>query len=328
MAGRPPDRFGARVLQISHDVKTAFDVAKPSVVSRILTLMGVHGHVAAALVAEMQDVEGSACFENCETQFRCSRCLRQGGVEAPVLWGRVAKYVPWKAEEKCKAKGWDFSFGGENENECVLGCMMWADNSWQFCDSKERFTSTVNDVIAELLELDTEPQRESLWRTSTHHAYQKKTLRVGNRGLALDLPCKGVSEGTPHRFHRDGMGSQGADRTLCKGMASWWRDRYIYRSKSVFLKNDMSKSSQPRVYSTALNEALAGRGVSPYWLGRGWESKIQSLTSRPKMFAGESWIGHRQRTALPCVPNGGRWVCRRWSKNSRQILDDCELGYL
>ena len=42
-------------------VKTAFDVAKPSLVSKILTLTGVHGHLIAALLAEMQDVWRSAC---------------------------------------------------------------------------------------------------------------------------------------------------------------------------------------------------------------------------------------------------------------------------
>ena len=51
----------------SLDVKTAFAVAKPSVVSKILTLTGVPGHLAAALLAEMQDVRGSACCENYET---------------------------------------------------------------------------------------------------------------------------------------------------------------------------------------------------------------------------------------------------------------------
>ena len=39
------------------------------------------------LLAEMQDVQGSACFENCETEFTYSRCIRQGGVEAPVFAG-------------------------------------------------------------------------------------------------------------------------------------------------------------------------------------------------------------------------------------------------
>ena len=47
----------------SLDVKTASDVAKPSVVSRMLILTGIHGHLTAALLAEMQDVRGSACFE-------------------------------------------------------------------------------------------------------------------------------------------------------------------------------------------------------------------------------------------------------------------------
>ena len=36
--------------------------------------------------------------------LRYSRCLRQGGVEAPVLWGRVAKYELWKAEEKLESQ--------------------------------------------------------------------------------------------------------------------------------------------------------------------------------------------------------------------------------
>ena len=53
----------------SLNVKAAFDVATPSVVSRILTLTGVHGHLTAALLAELQDVRESACFENSETEF-------------------------------------------------------------------------------------------------------------------------------------------------------------------------------------------------------------------------------------------------------------------
>ena len=57
-------------LMASLDVITAFDVAKPAVVSKILSFTGVHGHVATALLAEMQDVRGSACFENRETEFR------------------------------------------------------------------------------------------------------------------------------------------------------------------------------------------------------------------------------------------------------------------
>ena len=85
-----PGKFRYKTMYMaSLDVKTAFDVARPSVVSKILSLIGTHDHVVAALLAEMQNVKGSACFENCETEFRSSKSIRQGEVEAPVLWGRV-----------------------------------------------------------------------------------------------------------------------------------------------------------------------------------------------------------------------------------------------
>ena len=79
----------------SVDVKMAF------VVSMILSLTGVHGHLTAALLAEMQDVQGSACSENCETEIRYFRCIFQRIVEVFVLrelkW-RIAKNVLWEVE--------------------------------------------------------------------------------------------------------------------------------------------------------------------------------------------------------------------------------------
>ena len=88
----------------SLDVRAAFDVAKPRLVARMLTMMDVHAHVVAML-EEMKDVRGSACFENWETEFRYSKCSRQDRVEAPVLCRNVAECVLWRAEEKRKARG-------------------------------------------------------------------------------------------------------------------------------------------------------------------------------------------------------------------------------
>ena len=65
----------------------------------------------------MQGVWESACFENSETEFRYVGAIRRGGVEAPVLWGRVAKYVFRKAEDKWKATSWGLPFGGQRDNE-------------------------------------------------------------------------------------------------------------------------------------------------------------------------------------------------------------------
>ena len=66
------------------DVRTALHVAKCSVMCKILPCMVTNGHVVAALLGEMKDARSSACFENSETEFRYSRCIRQRSVEAPV----------------------------------------------------------------------------------------------------------------------------------------------------------------------------------------------------------------------------------------------------
>ena len=194
----------------SSDVKTAFDVARPAVVSKILTLTGVHGHLTAALLAEMQDVHRSASIDNSETEFRYSRCIRQGGV-------RVAKYVLWKAEEKWRAKR--------------LGVMMWADNHWIFSDNREKLICMVNDIIGVLLDLGLEAKPESLSSTDKHE--DMKTLSVGGRDKVWGLPFCEIFDVLGNRFHPDGKGFQGAERSICKALRSWWRVMYIYRSKTV-----------------------------------------------------------------------------------------------
>ena len=99
----------------SLDVRSAHDVAKPSMVSRILAHMGTHGHVVGALLEEMKDVRGSPCFDNCETEFRYSRCTRQGSVEAPVLWGKVAKKRTVESRKEWKSQGMGESCSEEKE---------------------------------------------------------------------------------------------------------------------------------------------------------------------------------------------------------------------
>ena len=137
----------------------------------------------------------------------------------------MAKYVLWKAEEKWKAKGWGLPFGAQHENEHVLRGMMWADNYWLFRDNNERLICTVNDIIEELLDLDMEPKQESMWWTSTNK------LRVGSRGKTLDRPFKEVFDVLGY-ITGNGKDFQSVERTTCWGLESWWRDKFIYRSRT------------------------------------------------------------------------------------------------
>ena len=79
-------------------MKTDFDVAKPVVVSKIVTLTGVHEHLTATLLAEMPNVRGSASFEKCETEL--NSCIL----------GAFAKEV-WKL--LCCGDAWPCAFFGK-----------------------------------------------------------------------------------------------------------------------------------------------------------------------------------------------------------------------
>ena len=96
---------------------------------------------------------------------------------------------------------------------------------------------------------------EALRWTSTYKAEDRATLKVENRHLAWDLPFIEVFEVLGYRFHRDGQSVQGADRTLCKGVGSWWRDGYIYRSKCLRLKTKRQRVVS-HVFGTALNGSV------------------------------------------------------------------------
>ena len=46
----------------------------------------------------------------------------------------------------------------------------------------------MNDINQELLDLDTEPESESMWWTSTYEAEDGLTLAVGGRGKSREMP--------------------------------------------------------------------------------------------------------------------------------------------
>ena len=101
-----------------------------------------------------------------------------------------------------------------------------------------------------------------------------------------------------YRFHRDGKGFQGAERTICKGLRSWWRDKYICRSKTVPM-TAKCKRVHSHVCSTVLNGSinwpLRGAMINKV---RAWEAQILRLTFRPRMRLDETWVGCKIRTSF------------------------------
>ena len=71
--------------------------------------------------------------------------------------------------------------------------MMWAENFQIFGDDRANLKSMVNDIIDEVMDVEVEPEPESLWWTSTHKAEDGGTVEVGGTGRKLeDAVCEGV----------------------------------------------------------------------------------------------------------------------------------------
>ena len=84
----------------SLDIKTAFDEAKPKHVVKIMDGHNTHGWLIAALLREMSGLSRMASFECVESCFSINRWLRQGSVEAPPFWQKMATQIWANMEEE------------------------------------------------------------------------------------------------------------------------------------------------------------------------------------------------------------------------------------
>ena len=169
------------------------------------------------------------------------------------------------------------------DNDYVLRGMMWADNFWLFCDNRE---------------IDMHGERHHRGVTGPGHGTQAGiVVRKRTQFRREAEPEHGsylfreVFEVLGSRYHRDGKGFQGAERTMCKGMGSWWRDKNIHRSKTVPMVTKC-KRVHSRVYSTVLNGSInwpwSGAMINKI---RAQEAKILRLTFRSRRMPDDTWGG-------------------------------------
>ena len=83
------------------DIKTAFDVARPKHIVKIMGDQDAHGWIySGSLLREMEGLEGHAAFENVESKFNLTRSIRARAVSKPLHWLNLAKQVVWNVEKR------------------------------------------------------------------------------------------------------------------------------------------------------------------------------------------------------------------------------------
>ena len=72
----------------------------------------IHVWMIAALLREMAGLAGQASFESVESTFSFARCIRQGSIEAPRLWLKMAMQTLGICGTRM----------GEGKDGCTLDC--------------------------------------------------------------------------------------------------------------------------------------------------------------------------------------------------------------
>ena len=114
---------------------------------------------------------------------------------------------------------------------------------------------------------------------------------------------------------------------MCKALRSWWRDKYIYRSKTVTMTTKC-KRDHSHVYSTVLNGSTnwpwSGAMINKV---RAWEIQILRLTFRPGRMPDEPWVTYKnQNIAVHEGLLAEDGPATAVGENCKQNLDNYDVG--
>ena len=163
----------------STDIKTAFDVARRKHIPRIVEGHTAHGWMIAALLREMAGLEGLALFECAESKFSFARCIRQGSVEAPRLWQKMAMQILANVEQGWKKERMGVVLDLEGKKKSSnLQFHVCRHNCCAVSHSKTHLERMMKDLVQEAGRWDVEPKPASLWWTSTYDSEEKNDLSI------------------------------------------------------------------------------------------------------------------------------------------------------
>ena len=147
-----------------------------------------HGWIMAALLRDMANLEGKVTSESVEYSFPFTRCIRQGGMEAPRLWLQMPMGILWNVEEGWKKRMMGLHLetapGGFRQ---ICSCTS-ADNDWILSQSKENLEQMMRAVVDEVGRWDTEPKTTSMWWSSTHAEEVQENLVIDTATGQYKLP--------------------------------------------------------------------------------------------------------------------------------------------
>ena len=174
------------------DIKTALDEARPRHRATIVESHNTHGWIVPALLRGMAGLEGQAVFDCVASNFSFNRCLRQGGVEVPRLWQKMATRLLANVEETWAKKrmGAFLELEGQGHNRHAVFC---GPTTFGLCPTPKVTSNRCCGICLEKAEKwDSAPKPTSLWWTSTYDPEERGLIFRLTRGRDVIFPLKKI----------------------------------------------------------------------------------------------------------------------------------------
>ena len=181
----------------------------------------------------MSGLSGKATFECVESNFNFNKCLRQGSVEAPRLWQKMASQILANVEEEWMKKRKVILLDMEGERAHQICSFVWADNFWIMSHSKENLEHMLRDLIEEAGRWDLEPKPASLWWTSTYEPEEKVDMILGTTLGCYKFPFEDKFKILGCVMNRQGKMCDAVEEQMQSANKAFWKDLLIFNSQDV-----------------------------------------------------------------------------------------------
>ena len=189
-------------------------------------------------------------FECVESSFIVNKCLRQGSVEAPRLWQKVATQILANVEEEWMRVV--FSRTSKVKEHIKFRIVSY---------SEENLEQTLRDLIEEASSCDLVPKPASLWWTSTYDSEEMIDMILGTTSGCYKFPFEDEFKILGCAMKRQGKSHDAIEERMQSANKAFRKDFLKNKSKDVPWKVKCQ-----RLVATSMQSLRLGLITGPYRL--------------------------------------------------------------
>ena len=240
----------------------------------------------------MSGLEGKATFECVEGSFAFNRCLRQGSVEAPRLWQKMAMQLLANVEEDWVRKRMGVLLDFEGEKAHQICSFIVGRQLLDHVPLPNKFGTDATEVRR----WDLAPKPASLWWTSTYEPEEKCDLSIDTTSVCHSFSIEEKFKILGCAVNRQGKAHDAIEERMRSANKAFWIDFLMYKTKDIPWKIKCRRLVD-HVLQSSPSKVRTGPGPKKTFERiKEWETKTMLRLFRFKKQKEKTWVDYYART--------------------------------